>query len=169
MMEISCPKEFNSGVNAIAAYVSQGEPLERSAWIVCCSSDPLVRVWRATMDSYQTLSKWVLIANIDVGTCIQHSAAITALRSPSPKQGRFLQFGVLKRLAPSLMLALGGTDSAVRLFASTGSNDFVLACVLRGHEDWIRGLDFSTQSEKLLLASASQDRSSFSDHTSPDM
>lgn len=57
-----------------------------------------------------------------------------------------------------LLMALGGTDSKIRLF--TLSNEKLhQVCTLKGHEDWIRGLVFHEHSnEKLLLAAASQDR-----------
>ena len=59
----------------------------------------------------------------------------------------------------SVLLALGGTDAMIRLFLCLDGQGFHPACTLRGHENWIRGLDFLVLSEtKLLLASASQDR-----------
>ena len=65
----------------------------------------------------------------------------------------------------SVLLALGGTDAMIRLFLSLDGHEFRPACTLRGHENWIRGLDFLVISEtKLLLASASQDRQAHSLH-----
>jgi hypothetical protein len=64
----------------------------------------------------------------------------------------------------SLLLASGGTDSAVTLYCrAAGRPDFELVTRLAGHENWVRGLAFTRVREagggvSLLLASASQDR-----------
>ncbi|KAK9803860.1 hypothetical protein WJX73_009548 [Symbiochloris irregularis] len=62
-----------------------------------------------------------------------------------------------------IMLALGGVDNAIRLFVRPAEGNFQAACKLKGHADWIRSLAFtsaesSSQGQKTLLASASQDR-----------
>jgi elongator complex protein 2 len=56
-------------------------------------------------------------------------------------------------------LAIGGSSSHVRLYVSPLiSPNFVFAAVLKGHEDWIRGLSFTHSNNDIILASASQDR-----------
>ncbi|XP_058832263.1 elongator complex protein 2-like [Topomyia yanbarensis] len=58
----------------------------------------------------------------------------------------------------SMMLACAMDNDLIHLYASTG-NQFVLVDKLKGHADWVRGLDCVKDVEKddLLLASASQD------------
>ena len=64
-------------------------------------------------------------------------------------------------------MATGGTDSIIRLFVRAPGGEFQLACQLKGHENWVKGLAFARVleasrggevGESLLLASASQDR-----------
>ncbi|KAL4430983.1 hypothetical protein ABPG75_006239 [Micractinium tetrahymenae] len=60
-----------------------------------------------------------------------------------------------------LLLALGGVDSAVRLYLCPPGqgSQFEPVCQLGGHQDWIKGLAFAQMDDgKLLLASASQDK-----------
>ena len=42
-----------------------------------------------------------------------------------------------------LLLAAGGVDGAVRLYARPPGGQFQLACKLTGHQDWVRGLAFA--------------------------
>jgi elongator complex protein 2 len=57
------------------------------------------------------------------------------------------------------ILAAGGSSPHIHLYISPlHSINFTSAAILKGHEDWIRGLTFSTTNTDIILASASQDR-----------
>ena len=57
------------------------------------------------------------------------------------------------------VMAVGGTSPHVNLYAiDLKRTCFVAKAKLVGHEDWIKALDFFTDGDSLLLASASQDR-----------
>jgi elongator complex protein 2 len=61
-----------------------------------------------------------------------------------------------------LLVALAGTDRAVRLYQRDGADLVPLSAPLLGHRDWVRGLCFSGQSRpegSFLLATASTDAS----------
>lgn len=56
------------------------------------------------------------------------------------------------------LLAVGGNDAIVYLYALNVNNTYSNILSLKGHEDWIRGLDFlTTENSNILLASCSQD------------
>lgn len=58
-----------------------------------------------------------------------------------------------------ILLAIGGSSPHIHIYTSHATNlDFTMVAVLKGHEDWIRGLDFTTSNTDIYLASASQDR-----------
>jgi elongator complex protein 2 len=58
-----------------------------------------------------------------------------------------------------ILLAIGGSSPHVHLYTSQHQDlDFTRVAVLKGHEDWIRGLSFTTSNTDISLASASQDR-----------
>uniref|UniRef100_A0A3P8VKF9 Elongator complex protein 2 n=1 Tax=Cynoglossus semilaevis TaxID=244447 RepID=A0A3P8VKF9_CYNSE len=54
------------------------------------------------------------------------------------------------------ILACGGDDSRVHLYIRS-NGQFKKAMSLQGHEDWVRGVEWTTSGEELLLASCSQD------------
>ncbi|TSK31449.1 Elongator complex protein 2 [Bagarius yarrelli] len=54
------------------------------------------------------------------------------------------------------ILACGGDDSKVHLFVQI-SGQFQKVLTLRGHEDWVRGVEWAAKDRDLLLASCSQD------------
>ncbi|XP_024542072.1 elongator complex protein 2 isoform X1 [Selaginella moellendorffii] len=62
------------------------------------------------------------------------------------------------------ILAVGSLDNTINIYAGSKLEKFTHACKLKGHQDWIRGLDFSgivhqeDGVESLFLASSSQDR-----------
>ncbi|CCG84417.1 protein of unknown function [Taphrina deformans PYCC 5710] len=64
----------------------------------------------------------------------------------------------------SLLLAVGGTTTAIHLYGSSENSpnstdiQLELKAKLTGHEDWIRAFDFMVDGDSVLLASASQDR-----------
>jgi len=59
----------------------------------------------------------------------------------------------------TILLAIGGSSSNIHLYVSTATSpSFQPAAILKGHEDWIRGLSFTSSPSEILLATASQDR-----------
>ncbi|KAF6717579.1 Elongator complex protein 2 [Oryzias melastigma] len=63
-------------------------------------------------------------------------------------------FKALFRIVP--ILACGGDDSQVHLYVVT-SEQLQKAMTLKGHEDWVRGVEWVSTRGGLLLASCSQD------------
>ncbi|KAH7431518.1 hypothetical protein KP509_08G053100 [Ceratopteris richardii] len=63
-----------------------------------------------------------------------------------------------------ILLAMGGLDNTIRLHCRMQDGQFAPACILKGHQDWIRALDFScsvpddNSGQIVYLASAGQDR-----------
>ncbi|GFN75662.1 elongator complex protein 2 [Plakobranchus ocellatus] len=55
------------------------------------------------------------------------------------------------------MFACGCDDHKIHLFGRADDGKFVKVITLPGHEDWVRGLHFTTQAEDILLASCAQD------------
>ncbi|KAJ3677550.1 hypothetical protein LUZ60_003274 [Juncus effusus] len=80
-----------------------------------------------------------------------------------------LSLSILPNENNSLLLAMAGLDQKIHIYYSTQNQKFTHACELKGHSDWIRGLDFSlpifpsqNQNQKnydIYLASSSQDKS----------
>jgi elongator complex protein 2 len=65
----------------------------------------------------------------------------------------------LHRTQTGTILAIGGSSPHIHLYTSpTDQIHFTRGPVLKGHEDWIRGLDFTTSQQHIFLATASQDR-----------
>jgi len=59
----------------------------------------------------------------------------------------------------ALFLAIGGSSYHVHLYVSPCDLiNFSPAAILKGHEDWVRGLSFTHSVSDIILASASQDR-----------
>ncbi|KAG5896915.1 hypothetical protein JTB14_028143 [Gonioctena quinquepunctata] len=58
-----------------------------------------------------------------------------------------------------VLLACALDNSKIQIFTEKADTNFELqpSCILTGHEDWVRGLDFTEDGEDLLLASGSQD------------
>ncbi|KAJ3642069.1 hypothetical protein Zmor_024887 [Zophobas morio] len=54
-----------------------------------------------------------------------------------------------------LILACAMDNSKIDLYIEDG--EFSHSLTLKGHEDWVRGLDFTTEKDDLILASSSQD------------
>ncbi|KAF2860016.1 WD40 repeat-like protein [Piedraia hortae CBS 480.64] len=57
-----------------------------------------------------------------------------------------------------VVLAVAGTGTLIQIFTRWGEGGFELKASLKGHEGWIRGLDFYTNGNETLLASGSQDK-----------
>jgi len=65
----------------------------------------------------------------------------------------------LRSTINGILLAIGGSSPHVHIYASSKDTfEFTRIAILKGHEDWIRGLDFTTLQNDIYLASASQDR-----------
>lgn len=118
--------------------------------LVTTAGDGDVTIWSANASHPLELATegcWQLEQRISYGTKLQHCAALAPLPSDPD----------------TLLLALGGVDGKVRLLlqnksSGTDFSDFSPACELNGHQNWVRGLAFTQQGSKLVLASASQDR-----------
>lgn len=62
-----------------------------------------------------------------------------------------------------VLMAMGGLDNHIRLYCGTRYGQFVPACILKGHQDWVCSLDFSHTipdgaKQAIFLASSGQDR-----------
>eukprot|EP00066_Takifugu_rubripes_P017915 XP_011607181.1 PREDICTED: elongator complex protein 2 isoform X1 [Takifugu rubripes] len=55
------------------------------------------------------------------------------------------------------ILACGGDNSQVHLYVQSSGQQMQKAMSLQGHEDWVRGVAWTSRSGELLLASCSQD------------
>lgn len=65
----------------------------------------------------------------------------------------------LHKTTNGIILAIGGSSPHIHIFTSPLSPiSFTNIAILKGHEDWIRGLDFTSTNNDINLASASQDR-----------
>eukprot|EP00955_Chlamydomonas_euryale_P098070 365123-Chlamydomonas_euryale.AAC.10 len=98
-------------------------------------------------------ASWQLLQRLGGNAHIQQAVALTHLPGDPSR----------------LLLATGGTDKSVRLYAREPERaaEFVAMCSLPGHDNWVRSLAFchtcgagagAGSSSGLLLASASQDR-----------
>uniref|UniRef100_A0A0D9X997 Elongator complex protein 2 n=1 Tax=Leersia perrieri TaxID=77586 RepID=A0A0D9X997_9ORYZ len=113
------------------------------------SSDGTVVIWK--MEDEQGT----------VGSC-----KVSCLHSipVGPKPMVSLSLAVLPGQGGRLILAMGGLDHKVHIYCGDQSGEFIKACDLKGHSDWIRSLDFSlpvmmgSEEHSLFLVSSSQDR-----------
>ncbi|GAB4817645.1 hypothetical protein N2152v2_004691 [Parachlorella kessleri] len=114
--------------------------------LVSTAGDGDVLIWECAAESpaVATQGAWRLCQRLHVGFQMQACAALAHLPA-NPDW---------------LLLALGGVDSHVRLYACRPGGDFREVCKLSGHQDWVRGLAFAQMDDggRLLLASASQDK-----------
>lgn len=73
-----------------------------------------------------------------------------------------LALGRLDDAGTAFVLAAAGTHDSIQIFVSSStpdcSSEFKFQAMLAGHEGWIRSLDFCSDGDDLLLASASQDK-----------
>ncbi|KAJ7525449.1 hypothetical protein O6H91_17G051700 [Diphasiastrum complanatum] len=118
------------------------------ALFVSTSSDGTVRIWKLRLPAQAGGDCSVaLLQSINVGVRVMVAVTLAFL----PRNSEYI------------ILAMGGLDNQIHLYVGTALGQFVPACELKGHQDWIRSLDFSrpiieSASECLLLASSSQDR-----------
>ncbi|XP_057671007.1 elongator complex protein 2 isoform X1 [Diorhabda carinulata] len=112
--------------------------IDKSTLIVSISMDHTAKIWYR-----QHLSDtFVLNQTLNFGYHLVVSVKLTLF--PNSNE-------------PLLLCALD--DSRVHVFTETQSESlqFDAATILEGHEDWVRGLDFTEVGDDLLLATCSQD------------
>ncbi|GLJ29453.1 hypothetical protein SUGI_0580580 [Cryptomeria japonica] len=138
------PKSHEKGVTCISgAMLNNLEGLFASS-----SSDGTVCVWEVGFPSQSggdcNLS---MLQTIHVGTRTMVALALAELPGN----------------AADWILAMGGLDNKVHLYVSERRGKFVPACELKGHQDWIRSLDFSIptiaeERMEIFVTSSSQDK-----------
>lgn len=116
----------------------------------------------ASTSSEGSVCVWELILPSTAGdhckfSCIQSFSA-------GPKPMVAISLAELPGNPGHMVLALGGLDNKIHLYSGVTTGEFVLACELKGHSDWIRSIDFSLPvctnglNNTLLLVSSSQDK-----------
>ncbi|EGD81577.1 hypothetical protein PTSG_02292 [Salpingoeca rosetta] len=159
--------------------------------LVTGSSDKTLRLWRKSADVPHTWSTVQVLKehaesvtdvearSFSSGRAIIASSAgdetVRLWQSHKPSEPfellqviatpRHYMMALSLALLPStdrLVLACGGDDMRVHVYAETASDGLVHQDSLPGHEDWVRSLDFTTihtadGSKALLLASGAQD------------
>ncbi|CAL9157069.1 elongator complex protein 2-like [Musa acuminata AAA Group] len=121
-----------------------------TAMFASASSDGLVVIWELVLP-YATLRdcKISCLESLSVGSKPMVALSLADLPGESGH----------------VILAMGGLDQKIHIYLGGHKRNFICACELKGHTDWIRSLDFSLplcldgENESLLLASSSQDRS----------
>ncbi|KAK8151136.1 elongator protein 2 [Phyllosticta citrichinensis] len=112
------------------------------------AADATIKVWRLAAFADESLQT-TLLQTIDL--------------RKNPKTAYFPLSISLARLSPStLVFASAGTKNYIQIYAQDRIGNFINAATLKGHEDWIRSLNFTHENPSaasdLLLASASQDK-----------
>ncbi|CAM6085995.1 unnamed protein product [Calypogeia fissa] len=139
------PKAHERAVTCMAAYMVSPS----LALLSSTSSDSFVRIWNVSLPAKPSGDCSIsLLQSIPVGSRAMVATSLTAL--PGSQQ--------------TLLLALGGLDNHVHFYVRSLTGEFSLACQVKGHQDWIRALDFSSTShstafDTVFLASSSQDKS----------
>ncbi|GAO48684.1 WD40 repeat-like protein [Saitoella complicata NRRL Y-17804] len=153
-------------------------------WLLSGSSDCTVRVWKQTEEE-----RWECVQVLKdhagaVNTIAIHDTTIatgaadgtvciysfdSTSTSPIPILQQTIKTAPLYPLAialtslpdTSLLLALGGSSTSIKLYTRSPEFTFSEQATLKGHEDWIHSLAFThdpSSNNDILLASASQDR-----------
>lgn len=106
--------------------------------VATSSADSTVRLWRMNPDKPENLVNFQVIEIFSNGICF------------NVKLYSLLNVGTL--------LAMATDDDKVHLYGKNNSQTFEKVETLSGHEDWVRGLDFTIDdNEDVLLATSSQD------------
>ncbi|KAL4189160.1 hypothetical protein AMTRI_Chr08g205590 [Amborella trichopoda] len=116
----------------------------------------------ASTSSDCTVCVWEIVLPSTAGGDCKLTCLSNINMSPRPMVA--LSMAELPGNSGNVVLAMGGLDNKIHIYCGESSRKFSLACELKGHTDWIRGLDISLPvciggEESLLLASSSQDRS----------
>ncbi|MCO5578076.1 hypothetical protein L7F22_031914 [Adiantum nelumboides] len=139
------PNSHLKGVSCIAGLMLS--PCE--ALFASCSSDCTVRVWRATLPS-EIGGECKLSFLQCIATGSRAVVAVSLAQLPNSANG--------------VLLAMGGLDNNIRLHCGMRDGKFAPSCILKGHQDWVRSLDFAynvldeAAGQVIYLASAAQDR-----------
>lgn len=138
------PGAHDKAVTCIAGcQLSANETLVAST-----SSDGTVRVWHASVPKQAGgACEFTMLQSISVGTKVMVAVTLSPLPSSSS----------------SYLIAVGGLDNHVYLYVGCTTGQFKQVCQLKGHQDWIRALDFSCPVKDesglaVFLASSAQDR-----------
>lgn len=129
-------KAHTSGVTGVDAIFSNHE-----ITVASVSVDSTVRLWRFHPDSLvneaEQLDSFQVIKLPFDGIC----------------------FNVKLYTMPNeaVLLAFATDDDKIHLYCENSEKSFESVWTLTGHEDWVRGLDFTTDNGDVLLASSSQD------------
>lgn len=142
---LQLPKSHKKGITCITAHVIS----ETVAIVASASSDGSICVWEVAFPSTKegdcTL---LLLDSLMVG-----SKSMVAL-----------SLAELPGNVSHMVLAMGGLDNKIHLYCGKRTGEFVKACELKAHTDWIRSLDFSLpmgkngEANSIMLVSSSQDR-----------
>lgn len=114
------------------------------SFIGCTSADGTVSIWSRGNSSNS--ESFVLNSVLSFGNKMMESCALSFLPNSS---------------IPCVVT--GGLDFVIHVYLPTNTinqeyTEFKQACVLQGHEDWIRAMEFTTLDDgSVMLASASQD------------
>ena len=147
------------------------------SFLVSTGGDGDVVVWCSWGLDVSQQSSWKLLQRLHFGTRIQHCAALTRLdgnRYRGYRRRESNDVASKEEVNDSdILMALGGVDGRIRLLLLPvhhprivghdvkhieESASFDPICQLDGHQNWIRGLAFTTYKGNVLLASGSQDR-----------
>lgn len=123
-----------SGVTAVDAIVVNGE-----LTIATSSADSTVRLWRVNPDEKQAdISSFQVFELPSNGICFNVKLCLL------PRAG--------------ILLAVATDDDSIQFYGENHPQNFEKVETLSGHEDWVRGLDFTTDDNgDVLLATSSQD------------
>eukprot|EP00252_Welwitschia_mirabilis_P027284 TRINITY_DN9322_c0_g3_i1.p1 TRINITY_DN9322_c0_g3~~TRINITY_DN9322_c0_g3_i1.p1 ORF type:complete len:854 (-),score=210.17 TRINITY_DN9322_c0_g3_i1:1-2562(-) len=141
---LQVPEKHQKAVTCITSYMRRPS----NALFASTSSDGTVCIWEVCFPA-QTGGglELSLLQKILVGAKTMVAVSLTEL--PGVRE--------------TCILAMGGLDNKVHLYVREEKAQFVCVCELKGHQEWIRGLDFSIpiislKDKHILLASSSQDK-----------
>lgn len=132
---VSTPLPHGSSITAVA--VLNAADGDGHVEVAAASGDAAVTIWRVSLSDGAATK----LQTISLGTKPALCLAFTRL----PCGGR--------------LLAVGGVDRHVRLYAAAAGEAYAAACVLPGHMDWVSAAQFATMDDgRIMLATGSQDR-----------
>ncbi|XP_071696930.1 elongator complex protein 2 isoform X2 [Rutidosis leptorrhynchoides] len=133
-------QSHKKGVTCITSIVIS----ETEAIFASTSSDCVVNVWKIVLPASE-------VSCLDsLSTGLKPMVTLSLMELPGS--------------TTYLLMAMGGLDNKIHLYCGDRTGQFVRACELKGHTDWIRSLDFSLpvsingESHNILLVSSSQDK-----------